>query len=121
VLVRVRVTEHPIFGRKGDDVTLDVPLTFSEAALGTTIVVPTPSGETRRIRIPAGTQPGKVLRVRGQGAPRTRGTGTGDLLVTVRVSVPERLSDEQQRILRELGTLDDTTARDAMLGVTTEA
>ena len=121
VLVRVRVTEHPLFGRKGDDVTLDVPLTFSEAALGTTIVVPTPSGETRRIRIPAGTQPGKILRVRDQGAPRTRGTGNGDLLVTVRVNVPERLTDEQERIVQELHTHDDTTARDAMLGVTTEA
>ena len=120
VLVRVRVAEHPLFGRKGDDVTLDVPLTFSEAALGTTIAVPTPSGETRRIRIPAGTQPGKVLRVRGEGAPRTRGTGDGDLLVTVRVSVPERLSAEQERVVRELGSLDDTTARDALLGVTTE-
>jgi molecular chaperone DnaJ len=83
--------------------------------------VPTPSGETRRIRIPAGTQPGKVLRVRDQGAPRTRGTGNGDLLVTVRVNVPERLTDEQERIVQELHTHDDTTARDAMLGVTTEA
>lgn len=121
VLVRVRVADHPLFGRKGDDVTLDVPLTFSEVALGTTVVVPTPSGETRRIRIPAGTQPGKVLRVRGEGSPRTRGTGAGDLLVTVRVSVPDRLSADQERIVRELGTLDDTTARDALLGVTTEA
>jgi molecular chaperone DnaJ len=121
VLVRVRVAEHPLFGRRGDDVTVELPLTFSEAALGTTIVVPTPSGETRRIRIPAGTQPGKVLRVRGEGAPRTRGGGTGDLLVTVRVTVPERLDAEQERLVRELGTLDDTTARDATLGVISEA
>ena len=121
VLVRVRVADHPLFGRRGDDVTVEVPLTFSEAALGTTIVVPTPSGETRRIRIPAGTQPGKVLRVRGEGAPRTRGGGTGDLLVTVRVTVPERLDAEQERLVRELGTLDDTTARDATLGVISEA
>jgi molecular chaperone DnaJ len=121
VLVRVRVADHPVFGRRGDDVTLDLPLTFAEAALGTTVVVPTPSGETRRIRIPAGTQPGKVLRIREQGAPRTRGGGTGDLLVTVRVAVPERLDAEQERLVRELGALDDTTARDATLGVTTEA
>jgi len=121
VLVRVRVADHPLFGRRGDDVTVELPLTFSEAALGTTIVVPTPSGETRRIRIPAGTQPGKVLRVRGEGAPRTRGGGTGDLLVTVRVTVPERLDAEQERLVRELGTLDDTTARDATLGVISEA
>ncbi len=121
VLVRVRVAEHPVFGRRGDDVTLELPLTFAEAALGTTVTVPTPGGETRRIRIPAGTQPGKVLRVRGQGAPRTRGTGSGDLLVTVRVSIPERLDAEQERLVRELAALDDTTARDAALGVGTEA
>jgi molecular chaperone DnaJ len=121
VLVRVRVADHPIFGRRGDDVTLELPLSFSEAALGTTVVVPTPSGETRRIRIPAGTQPGKVLRLREQGSPRTRGGGTGDLLVTVRVTVPERLDAEQERLVRELGALDDTTARDATFGVTTEA
>ncbi len=121
VLVRVRVADHPVFGRRGDDVTLELALTFAEVALGTTIVVPTPSGDTRRIRIPAGTQPGKVLRIRGQGAPRTRGGGTGDLLVTVRVVVPERLDAEQERLVRELGALDDTSARDATLGVATEA
>jgi molecular chaperone DnaJ len=121
VLVHVRVTEHPIFGRKGDDVTLELPLTFGEAALGTTITVPTPAGDTRRIRIAAGTQPGKVLRIRGEGAPRTRGTGSGDLLVTIRVSVPEHLNDEQQRLIRELTEHDDVRERDAALGVSTEA
>jgi len=121
VLVRVHVAEHPLFGRKGDDVTLELPLTFAEAALGTTVAVPTPSGDIRRIRIPAGTQPGKVLRIRGAGAPRTRGTGSGDLLVTVRVTVPDHLSDEQQRLISELALHDDTRDRDATLGVTTEA
>jgi molecular chaperone DnaJ len=121
VLVRVRVADHPLFGRKGDDVTIELPLTFAEAALGTTIAVPTPAGDTRRIRIPAGTQPGKVLRIRGEGAPRTRGTGSGDLLVTVRITVPEHLSAEQQRLVSELATHDDTRDRDAALGVTTEA
>jgi molecular chaperone DnaJ len=121
VIVRVRVAEHPLFGRKGDDVTLELPLTFPEAALGTTIVVPTPTGGSRRIRIPAGTQPGKVLRIRGEGAPRTRGTGSGDLLVTVRIIVPARLDPEQERLVRELAGHDDTTARDARLGVVTEA
>jgi molecular chaperone DnaJ len=121
VIVRVHVADHPIFGRRGDDVTLDLPLTFAEAALGTTVVIPTPTGGDRRIRIPAGTQPGKVLRVRGEGAPRTRGTGTGDLLVTIRVIVPERLDAEQERLVRELAAHDDTTARDARLGVVTEA
>jgi molecular chaperone DnaJ len=83
--------------------------------------LPTPSGEQRRIRIRAGTQPGKVLRIRGEGAPRTRGTGAGDLLVTVRVSVPDRLNEEQQRLIGELATHDDTRERDAALGVSAEA
>lgn len=121
VLVRVRVAEHPLFGRRGDDVTLELPLTFAEAALGTTVAVPTPAGASRRIRIPAGTQPGKVLRLRGEGAPRTRGSGSGDLLVTVRVEVPERLDAEQERLVRELASHDDTTRRDATFGVPTEA
>ncbi len=121
VLVRVRVADHPLFGRRGDDVTLELPLTFAEAALGTTVAVPTPAGASRRIRIPAGTQPGKVLRLRGEGAPRTRGSGSGDLLVTVRVEVPERLDAEQERLVRELAGHDDTSRRDATFGVPTEA
>ena len=116
VLVRVHVAAHPRFGRRGDDITLDVPMTFAEVTLGTTIEVPTPAGGRRRIRIAAGTQPGKVLRLRGEGAPRSgRGKGNGDLLVTVRVQVPQRLSREQKRLVEELASLDDTTDRDAAL------
>jgi molecular chaperone DnaJ len=116
VLVRVHVAAHPRFGRRGDDITLDVPMTFAEVTLGTTIEVPTPAGGRRRIRIAAGTQPGKVLRLRGEGAPRSgRGKGNGDLLVTVRVQVPQRLSREQKRVVEELASLDDTTDRDASL------
>jgi molecular chaperone DnaJ len=116
VLVRVHVAAHPRFGRRGDDITLDLPMTFAEVALGTTVEVPTPSGGRRRIRIAAGTQSGKVLRLRGEGAPRSgRGKGNGDLLVTVRVQVPQRLTREQKRLVEELAGLDDTAARDASL------
>ncbi|MGA1775095.1 MAG: molecular chaperone DnaJ [Nitriliruptoraceae bacterium] len=115
VLVRVHVAAHPRFGRRGDDVTLDLPLTYAEAALGTTVAVPTPSGGRRRIRIAAGTQAGRVLRVRDEGAPRAGGRGRGDLLVTVRVRVPDRPSREQKRLLTQLGELDDRAARDAAL------
>jgi molecular chaperone DnaJ len=102
VLVRVHV------------VTLDLPLTFAELALGTTIAVPTPSGDRRRIRIAAGTQPGKVLRIRGEGAPRGS-RGAGDLLVTVRVEVPQRLTREQKRLITSLAEHDDTAARERAL------
>jgi len=116
VLVRVHVAAHPLFGRKGDDVTLELPLSFAEAAAGTTIAVPTPSGDRRRIRIPAGTQPGKVLRVRGEGAPRSRKGGTGDLLVTIRVVVPHHLNREQKRLVAELAKHDDLHDRDVLFG-----
>jgi molecular chaperone DnaJ len=116
VLVRVRVAAHPLFGRKGDDVMLELPLSFAEAAAGTTIAVPTPSGGSRRIRIPAGTQPGKVLRVRGEGAPRSRKGGTGDLLVTVTVVVPHHLNREQKRLVAELAKHDDLHDRDVLFG-----
>lgn len=114
VLVKVHVSPHRLFGRRGDDVTLEVPLTFPEAALGTTLTVPLPQGGERTIRIPPGTSPGRTFRVQGEGAPR-RGGGRGDLLVTVRVEVPRKLSRRQRELLEELRQLDDTRERDEML------
>jgi molecular chaperone DnaJ len=114
VLVTVHVAPHPRFGRRGDDVTLEVPITYAEAALGTKLTVPTPSGATRTIRIPAGTSSGRTFRVKGEGAPK-RGGGTGDLRVTVRIDVPSRPTRDQKRLLEQLAELDDTSARDADL------
>lgn len=117
VLVTVEVEPDELFGRRGDDVTLRVPLTFAEAALGTRLTVPTPHDEQRTIRIPAGTASGRTFRIRGQGAPRGgRKSGTGDLLVTVDVEVPEELTREQTDLLEQLHQLDDTSTRDARLG-----
>ena len=115
VLVTVHVDPHPLFGRRGDDVTIEVPISFAEAALGARITVPSPRGGTRTIRIPAATASGRTFRVRGQGAPRRR-SGHGDLLVTVRVAVPERLTDEERTLIERLAELDTTAAdRDARL------
>jgi molecular chaperone DnaJ len=114
VLVSVHVAPHPLFGRRGDDVTLEVPITFAEAALGTKLTVPTPRGGTRTIKVPAGTSGGRTFRIRGEGAPK-RGGGHGDLRVTVRIDVPSRLSRDQKRLLEQLAELDDTSARDAQL------
>ncbi len=92
LLVRVHVIAHRIFGRKGDNLTLDVPVSFDEAALGAEIKVPTLDGSPVTLRVPPGTPNGRVLRVRGRGATRKDGS-KGDLLVTVDVQVPPSLDD----------------------------
>ncbi|MGY1726087.1 molecular chaperone DnaJ [Geodermatophilus sp. SYSU D01062] len=99
LFVVVHVSEHELFGRKGDDVTITVPVTFPEAVLGTTLTVPTLDGNVT-LKVPAGTASGRTLRVRGRGVP---GRGrTGDLLVTVEVAVPQRLSAEAERAVKTL-------------------
>jgi molecular chaperone DnaJ len=95
LLVVVHVKPHRIFRRKADNLTLEAPVTFDEAALGAEIKVPTLGGPPVTLRIPAGTPNGRVFRVRGRGAPRKDGT-KGDLLVTVDVDVPDTL-DEASR------------------------
>jgi len=92
LLVTVHVDAHPVFGRRGDNLTLTVPVGFDEAALGAEIKVPTLDGTPVTLRIPAGTPNGRTFRVRGKGAPRKDGS-PADLLVTVDVVVPARLSD----------------------------
>ncbi len=92
LLVSVHVRPHQLFGRKGDNLTLEVPVTFDEAALGAEVKVPTMGGPPVTLRIPPGTPNGRVLRVRGRGVPRKDGN-RGDLLVTVDVQVPETLDE----------------------------
>src|SRR5215468_2813154 len=96
--VRVHVTPHPIFGRSGDNLTVTVPVTFAEAALGAEIKVPSLRGVPVSVRIPAGTPSGRTFRVRGKGARRKDGTN-GDLLVTVAVQVPQNLKGTARQAL----------------------
>ncbi len=114
VLVTVHVEPHPRFGRKGDDVTIDVPITYAEAVLGTKLTVPTPHGKTRTIKVPKGTTSGRTFRLRGEGAP-TKDGRHGDLRITVTIDVPSRPSREYERQLQRLAELDDTASRDAEL------
>jgi molecular chaperone DnaJ len=100
--VVVHVSRHPLFGRAGKDLTLTVPITFSEAALGTTLAVPTLDGKVT-VRIPPGTRCGRVLRVKSHGVPAT--SGAGDLLVTVDVAVPQHLSDSEREAVTALADL----------------
>ncbi len=98
LLVVVTVTPHPVFGRDGDNLTVTVPVTFVEAALGADVTVPVPGGTTVTVRLAEGTQSGRVLRVRGKGVRRKDGT-QGDVLVTVDVAVPQRLSKQAREAL----------------------
>jgi molecular chaperone DnaJ len=109
LLVVVTVTPHPVFGRAGDNLTIDVPVTFDEAALGADVAVPVPSGGTVKVRLAEGTQNGRVLRVRGKGVRRKDGT-QGDLLVTVEIAVPARLSSDARDALKSYA--DATAGQD---------
>ena len=112
--VTVRVAPHRLFGRKGPDLTLTVPITFAEAALGAEIKVPTLEGETVTVRIPPGTPSGRTFRVRGRGVASKR--GRGDLLVTVEVAVPRRLSAAEREAVEALARTGQESPR-AHLGV----
>lgn len=98
--VRVHVGDHPVFGRSGHNLTVTVPVTFDEAALGADIKVPSHRGMPVSVRISEGTPNGRTLRVRGKGVRRPDGT-QGDLLVKVEVQVPPKLTDEARRALEQ--------------------
>ena len=107
--VIVHVSAHPIFGRSGDDLTITVPVTFAEAALGADIEVPTLDDGPVKIRIPPGTKSGRVFRVADRGV--TRKGRTGSLLVTVEVAVPAKLSKEERKAIEALAALTDDSPR----------
>lgn len=98
--VSVKVTPHRLFGRSGNNLTLEVPVTFTEASLGAEITIPTLSGPNVKLRVPPSTPNGRTMRVRGKGARKSDGT-MGDLLVTLNVQVPEGLTEEAKRALLE--------------------
>ncbi len=97
--VRVHVNPHPLFGRSGNDLTITLPVEFSELALGATVTVPTLDSKVS-VKVPAGTGSGRVLRVRGKGITKRDGT-QGDLLVTLQVVVPAKLDDQAAQALRD--------------------
>ena len=105
LVITVHVGEHPVFSMAGRDLRVTVPVTFAEAALGAQVDVPTLAGETVRVKVPAGTPSGRVLRVKGRGV--TTPKGTGDLLVTVQVAVPQKLSRKAKQALEAFAAESD--------------
>ena len=99
LVITVRVTPHPVFTIDGENLRITVPVAFDEAALGATIEVPTLDGSTVRVRVPEGTPSGRVLRVKGKGIPGSK----GDLLITVQVVVPQRLSSAAREAVQAFG------------------
>jgi molecular chaperone DnaJ len=104
LFVTVHVAKHQVFGRRGRDLTITVPISFAEASLGATVRVPTLDGPVT-LRIPAGTRTGKTFRVRG------RGSGGGDLLVTVEIAVPKKLSDAERDAIEALAAASPESPR----------
>jgi molecular chaperone DnaJ len=96
--VVVDVEPSPLFERRGADLVLEVPVTFAEAALGASVEIPTPDGPVS-LKIPAGTESGRLLRVKGRGAPQLKGKGRGDLLARVKVSIPKKLTKAEKEAL----------------------
>ena len=111
--VVVRVGRHPIFGRSGDNLTITVPVTFPELALGTTITVPTLGSRPVSLKVAAGTASGRKLRVKGHGVHHKDGHA-GDLIVTVEVAVPSRVSDEAKAALQAYAAAQPDDPRQAI-------
>ncbi|WP_458248406.1 DnaJ C-terminal domain-containing protein [Streptomyces sp. MAI_2237] len=108
--LRVRIQPHPRFRLEGRDVYVQLPVTAWEAALGATVPVPTPSGGTAKVTVPAGSSSGRRLRLRGEGMPNPRGTD-GNLYAELRIMVPPRLSDRERALFEELAAVSSFDPR----------
>ena len=102
--VIAQVEGSPVFERRGSDLTVEVPVTMAEAALGATVKVPTPEGPVG-LKVPAGTQNGRLLKLKGKGAPRLGVSGRGDLIARIKVLTPEDLSGDEKELLKQFAKI----------------
>lgn len=101
LLITTKIDEHPYYTRNGADVQVVVPVSVAEAALGASVVVPAPDGSKVRVKVPAGTQDETVLNIKGKGAPRVKGEGSGDLKVKIDVQVPKEMNEAQKKAMED--------------------
>jgi molecular chaperone DnaJ len=113
--VITRVSDSPIFRRKGENLEVDVPITIPEAVRGATVEVPTLNG-SKRIRVPAGTQHGSVQRLRGEGPPKLGGRGRGDIHYKLTIDVPSSLNRKQKQAVDALADAMDDNPREKLFG-----
>jgi molecular chaperone DnaJ len=106
LIVLIQEEKHPELVRDGHDLIYGLYLNFAQASLGDTVQVPTVDGKVK-IKIEPGTQPGKILRLRGKGLPEINGYGKGDLLVNINVWIPKDLSKDEQKIVEQLGNSEN--------------
>jgi molecular chaperone DnaJ len=104
--ILMEVEDHPFFERDGDDISCEVPITFPQAALGTSVVVPTLYGKAK-VKVPPGTQSSNRLRLRGKGLPKLRGRGKGDQFVRLQIETPVKLTARQKALLEEFQGISD--------------
>jgi molecular chaperone DnaJ len=111
----ISVAEHPLFGRHNNDLVCQVPVTFTQAALGAVITVPTLKGEAE-LEIPPGSQHGDVFKLKGRGLPDLRSRRVGDQIVQISIEVPRKLTEKQKQILREFAATEDSSGREPRKG-----
>ena len=114
LFVVTRVQPSKLYERRGNDLVVDLPVTYSEAALGATVEAPTPDGPVS-LKVKPGTQDGTLLRVKGKGAPKLKGSGRGDMLARVGVTVPRKLKKRERELLEELQKLPHDDPRERLL------
>ena len=114
LFVVTKVEPSPLYERRADDLVIEVPVTYPEAALGTTVEVPTPYGERLSLKVAAGSEDGKLLRMRGHGAPKLKGSGKGDLLARLKLTVPQKLTKAEREALEKLQKISRENPREGL-------